>query len=232
MGGAASRGRLAQPVLLQRLTSILALVILGGIGAVVLPIAGLAPFVAALGVLGAGVALASVLVSRPGEGSGWAARIARRFGWNDAGTTDRGRLRSAMRDGLGLGLVFHGASLLLALLLVHAVDPGATEQPGTVLAALAVARLTLAVPISPNGIGIQEGALTILFVQLGLPAETALAAALLNRLAFLVTGAVGVVCLAAPSDAASAIVGGSAVPGPGPSSVSSTRASSARAGSS
>jgi uncharacterized membrane protein YbhN (UPF0104 family) len=127
-------------------------------------------------------------------------RLGRIFGWTGA-TVSRGRLRSAVRDGIGLGLVFHGAGLLLGLVLVRAVDAEAVVQPSLVLAALAVARLSLAVPIAPNGIGIQEGVLAILFVQLGLPAESAIAAALLNRLAFLLTAAVGAISLAVPRGA-------------------------------
>jgi len=99
-----------------------------------------------------------------------------------------------VRDGFGLGLVFHGVSLALGLLLVAAVDPATAGRPVEVLAALAVARLSLAVPISPNGLGIQEGALGLLFVQLGLEPEVALAALLLNRVAL-----VGAVLLGAVS---------------------------------
>ena len=110
-------------------------------------------------------------------------------------------MRSAVRDGFGLGLLFHGSSLLLGLVLVRAVDPVASAQPWLVLGALAVARLSLAVPLSPNGIGIQEGLLAILFVQLGLPADVAIAAALLNRLGFVATAAVGLLCLIAPASA-------------------------------
>ena len=52
------------------------------------------------------------------------------------------------------------------------------------------------VPISPNGIGIQEGAPAIPFVQLRLPPDVALAAALLNRLALLLTAGMGATALA------------------------------------
>ena len=97
--------------------------------------------------------------------------------------------------------MFHAISLLLGLALVRAVDPAAAAQPWPVVGALAVARLSLAVPISPNGIGIQEGLLTLLFVQLGLPADTAIAAALLNRFGFLLTAAVGAAALVSPGAA-------------------------------
>src|SRR6185295_3727965 len=106
-----------------------------------------------------------------------------------------------IRDGFGLALLFHTVSLVLGLVLVRAVDADATRDPWIVLGALAVARLSLAVPISPNGIGIQEGLLAILFVQLGLPADTAIAAALLNRLGFLLTAAVGAAALVSPGAA-------------------------------
>ena len=99
-------------------------------------------------------------------------------------------MTSIVRDGLGLALIFHALSIGLAAALVTAVDPGAgIGLP--VLGAIAIARLSLAVPISPNGIGLQEGLLGLLFVQLGMAPEVALAASLLNRLALVATAALG-----------------------------------------
>jgi uncharacterized membrane protein YbhN (UPF0104 family) len=189
----ASRSQLAQPVLLQRLTSVIALVCLGVAGGMVLPIPWLRPYLLPTVVIGGTVGLLGAALVRA-DTSGWLGRAVRRLGWSSNATPGT-RLRSAIRDGLGLGLVFHAASLVLGLVLVRAVDPSATEAPWLVLGALAVARLSLAVPISPNGIGVQEGLLAVLFVQLGLPAETAIAAALLNRLGLLLTAAVGAVAL-------------------------------------
>jgi glycosyltransferase 2 family protein len=194
--GGASRAQLAQPVLLQRLTSVVALVCLGVAGGMVLPIPWLRPYLLPAVVIGGTVGLLGGALVRP-DTSGWLGRAVRRLGWSSHATPGT-RLRSAIRDGLGLGLVFHGASLVLGLVLVRAVDASATEAPWLVLGALAVARVSLAVPISPNGIGVQEGLLAVLFVQLGLPAETAIAAALLNRLGFLLTAAVGAIALLAP----------------------------------
>ena len=197
VGGAASRAQLAQPVLVQRLTSIVALVCLAVLGAFALPIAGRGVFVAAVVLFGAVVAAVSLAVASPAAAPTWARRIADRLGWGAAGTSSsRGRLRSAVRDGFGLGLVFHAVSVLLGLALVRAVDSTISAEPAHVLGALAVARLSLAVPLSPNGIGVQEGVLAVLFVQLGLPADLALAAALLNRLGMIATAFVGLASLA------------------------------------
>jgi len=204
VGTGADRSRLAQVVLLQRLTSVVAIACLAAAGGAALPIAWLRPFVLAAVALGGAVGVLAVAIVRPVPAVGWLERLARRLGWS---TQPAPRpLRSVIQDGLGLGLVFHGASLLLGLVLVRAVDADALAQPVLVLGALAVARLSLAVPISPNGIGIQEGLLAVLFVQLGLPAETALAAALLNRLGFLITAAVGAVALAAQGQTRQATV--------------------------
>jgi uncharacterized membrane protein YbhN (UPF0104 family) len=201
VGAEASRAQLAQPVIVQRLTSVAAIVCLGVAGGIALPIPSLRPFLVVAAIVGAIAAATSVaIVGRVAVG-GWIDRLARRLGWNGAQAWSASALRSAARDGFFLGVVFHAISLLLGLALVRAVDPEAASQPGVVLGALAVARLSLAVPISPNGIGIQEGLLTVLFVQLGLPADTALAAALLNRLGFLLTAAVGAAALVSPGAA-------------------------------
>jgi uncharacterized membrane protein YbhN (UPF0104 family) len=199
LGQGAGRVRLAQAVLVQRITSVLAILCLGAIGALALPIAGLGSFLAGVAVVGAIFACCFVAVLRLGSGPAWLGALARRVGWGSDGTPRTGRIRSALFDGIGLGLVFHAMSLCLGLLLVRAVDPAASADPLVVLGALAVARVSLAVPISPNGIGVQEGLLAILFVRLGLPAETAIAAALLNRLGFLATAGIGLIGLAWPA---------------------------------
>ena len=191
-----SRSRLAVPVVAQRLTSIGALLVLGFIGALLLPIDGLGSFAALLLVLVSGLAaVVAAVATRSGRVPGPMRRVLDRLGFATVADPPRDWMSTVLRDGLGLGLVFHGASLLLGLVLVAAVDPAAASRPVDVLAALAVARLSLAVPISPNGIGIQEGALTLLFVQLGLSPDTALAAALLNRIALVVTAAIGSLAL-------------------------------------
>ncbi|HLA65369.1 MAG TPA: lysylphosphatidylglycerol synthase domain-containing protein, partial [Candidatus Saccharimonadales bacterium] len=67
---------------------------------------------------------------------------------------------------------------------------------------LAVARLSILIPFSPSGLGFQEGALAMLFVGIGLPADVALAAALLNRIALVMTTLLGFGLLVSRTDAA------------------------------
>ena len=198
----AAVGRLTRVVVVQRLTSLAAVAYLGVVGALALPIDGLGPFVVLVGMLGATLAVAVVfLSSSPGRMAGLAGSMLRQLGLDDAGTF-QGRLRSALVDGFGFGLAFHLTSLVLGFLLVAAVDPAvAGGQPIVVLASLAVARLSLALPITPNGIGVQEGLLGVLFIQLGLAPETAIAAALLNRLALLLAAGLGALSLASSEQA-------------------------------
>lgn len=204
------RGRMARPVVIQRLTSILALVVLGALGALALPIEGLTPFVLILGLVGAVSAVLVVAIATGfGIQSGPIAVLAGRLGLvSDA--PSRRALASALRDGFALGVVFHAASLLLGLILVAAVDRSVLDQPAAILGALAVARLSLAIPLSPNGLGIQEGTLAVVFVQLGLPAEVALAASLLNRVAFLLTAVLGSIVLMSRTDRPDTVWPGSA----------------------
>jgi uncharacterized protein (TIRG00374 family) len=96
---------------------------------------------------------------------------------------------AAVAAGLVLGVAFHAAAIACTFILVLSVQPSAPVLP--VLAALAVARLALSVPISPSGLGIQEAALIVLFAGIGLEAEVALAAMLLGRVALLATTALG-----------------------------------------
>ena len=74
---------------------------------------------------------------------------------------------------------------------VLVVALGGSGDAGPVLASIAIARLSILIPLSPSGLGFQEAALTVLFLQIGLTAELALATALLNRLALLGTMALG-----------------------------------------
>jgi uncharacterized membrane protein YbhN (UPF0104 family) len=209
VGAEAGRAQLAQPVLVQRLTSVVAIVCLAVTGGLFLPIPGLGPFLLVAAAIGVILAVVSVAAVGPARDRGLVGRLLRRLGWASTAIPARERLRGAIRDGFGLGLLFHATSLVLGLVLVRAVDADASADPWIVLGALAVARLSLAIPISPNGIGIQEGLLAILFVQLGLPADAAIAAALLNRLGFLLTATVGALLLVSPSHA-----GGMPVPRP------------------
>jgi uncharacterized membrane protein YbhN (UPF0104 family) len=167
----------ALPVLVQRGTSFLGLAGLGTAGLLLLPSA------AGIGapLLVGGVVLAVVLGIPVGL-------LLRRRTIPLTGLP-RPALPRALAVGLGLALVFHAAAIVLSYLLVVAVEPGAGSL--AVIGAIAIARLAIAIPLSPSGIGFQEGALALMFVSLGLRAETAVAASLLGRLSLLSTGAVG-----------------------------------------
>jgi len=188
----AERGAIAAPIVAQRVTSLAAMVALGGLAAAMLPIDG------SRWVDGALLVTAAMVVVALGVGArraGAAAALARRIGLDPALLASPAARASLLRDGLGLGLVFHATSLLLGLLLVSAVDPETVTRPGVVLAALALARLSLVFPLAPSGIGVQEGVLALLFVQLGLPPDSAIVGTLLNRLALLLTAALGSIAM-------------------------------------
>jgi uncharacterized membrane protein YbhN (UPF0104 family) len=201
---AGGRGGLAAAVVVQRLTSVGALLLLGGIGAVVVPIAEVRTFVGSLVVLCGVIGVVLVLVARrPISPGGAVGRAIERLGLRRTTGSRPGVATSIARDGFGLALVFHGLSIGLAAVLVTAVDSAAAGTIVPVLGAIAIARLSLAVPISPNGIGLQEGALSVLFVQLGLSPEVALAASLLNRAALVATAGLGWIALTLTSRASS-----------------------------
>jgi uncharacterized membrane protein YbhN (UPF0104 family) len=145
--------------------------------------------------------LAAVLILPPGRGTGLRHRLVRRFEGRTHGDESTPRARPVGRRlwrasliGFTAGLAFHLGSVLLTSLLVRAVDPGAISLQA--VSAVAVARLSLAVPISPSGLGFQEGALSVLFVGIGLSPETALAALLLGRISLLATTLIGAAALA------------------------------------
>jgi uncharacterized membrane protein YbhN (UPF0104 family) len=60
-----------------------------------------------------------------------------------------------------------------------------------VVAAIVVARLSLAIPILPSGLGANEAILAVLFTGLGLFPQAAIAGLLLGRVALLLTTLVG-----------------------------------------
>jgi uncharacterized membrane protein YbhN (UPF0104 family) len=145
----------------------------------------------------AGVAWLLLAPPRPlRAGRAW---LARRVGAESLPPSEERiqRLGRACAIGLAQGLAFHAGAIGLTWLLVLAVDPDlAAASPGpttpAILAALAVARLSMAVPIAPSGLGVQEGVAAALFALLGLAPETALAAMLCGRVALLITTLVGV----------------------------------------
>ena len=96
---------------------------------------------------------------------------------------------AALTNGTSLALAFHLGSIAMVYGIVVAL--GGSADPGPVMACIAIARLSILIPLSPSGLGFQEAALSVLFTQIGLSPELALATALLNRLALVGTMALG-----------------------------------------
>lgn len=168
-------GGAAQPIVVQRAMSYLA----------VLAVAAAAlMFAAQPG--GGGLTLAVAILVLPIIGLQFA-------GWIPA-LRDRPLFPGAVRIGLGYGVAFHVIGVALTYLLVLAVEPSAGSAAA--LAAVAVSRVAILVPLTPSGLGVQETVLAVLFVSIGLPAELALAASLLARLSLLLTTILGAAAVA------------------------------------
>ncbi|MEO8509993.1 MAG: lysylphosphatidylglycerol synthase transmembrane domain-containing protein [Chloroflexota bacterium] len=114
----------------------------------------------------------------------------------EAGAAHLPRRTLAMLAGIGLvsGLAFHAGSLALTWFLLAGVDPATATLP--VLAALTVARLSLAVPLTPSGVGIQEAVVVALVASFSGPTEAVLAGLLLARLSLVLTTILGATMLA------------------------------------
>jgi len=185
------------PVAGQRITSYLALLAIGACASFLVPL----PHAFALTMAIVGGALIALL------GLGWgvlrlvpearqrAAHLARRLGLVDLwAKTPRGRLLKGLSGGFALAVLFHGTSLLLTYVLVLSVSGRSDVFP--TLAALAMARLSMLLPFSVNGLGFQEGALTILLPQVGVASEAALAVSALSRLGLLLSIGFGIAAMA------------------------------------
>jgi len=179
------------PIVVQRVTSYLALSLVSLAALALLPYSASAlPIVLA----GAGLTLLSamvlVLVRKPHLFGGALRFLPQRMRPDLEGTSLSVRdWMAALTSGTSLALAFHLGSIAMVYLLVVAL--GGHAEAGPVLASIAIARLTILIPLSPSGLGFQEAALTVLFLQIGLTAEIALATAVLNRLALLGTMALG-----------------------------------------
>jgi uncharacterized membrane protein YbhN (UPF0104 family) len=195
------------PIVVQRATSYLAVSL---VGAAALVIAsrptGFAVGVTIGTVVLAGVALGVLSLVSVGPGRLRPVRD-RLLG---PGAPDRRRLAGGVGIGLALGVLFHAVGVGLTFLLVLSVDPSAATLAA--LAAVAVARVSLLIPLTPSGLGVQEAALALLFVGIGLPAESAIAASLLARLSLVLTAAIGAATILLPTGQA-AIAGGTASAG-------------------
>jgi uncharacterized membrane protein YbhN (UPF0104 family) len=102
------------------------------------------------------------------------------------------RAMSAFWPALGLSIAFHLASVSLMYSLL--VSVGETPSLLATLAALMVARAVSLLPVTPYGLGLQEGSLVLLLPTLGVSPESALAVSLLARLAMLLVIGIGFAC--------------------------------------
>jgi uncharacterized membrane protein YbhN (UPF0104 family) len=184
----------ALPVAVQRGTSFLSLSVLGlagllwlglssGIGSNGPPIAiGLAAAIAVV------VGLASIVLIAPPRwlrgrlGPTVLPRASGRVGRRIAGI------------GLATGAAFHAVAIVATWLILLATDRGLATP--AVLAAVAAARLSLAVPVSPSGIGVGEGVLAALVGASGGAAAPAVAGLLVTRLALVATTVIGATLIA------------------------------------
>jgi len=189
------------PIIVQRATTYVALSVIGvlGVAALALAQADTVPTSVILAALVLSLAIgvgAWILIAPPPRLRGLHARLVRLVGRTDEATGPVEAVGPAIAVGFGTGLLFHAIAIGLTLALVLAVDP--TVPVGPVVAALAVARLTLAIPLAPSGLGLQEGAVAVLFAGVGVDPAIGLAAMLLARLGLLLTTAVGVALLMSP----------------------------------
>lgn len=167
------------PVLVQRATSYMALALIAA--AALVPLSAAASWAGQLvaGALFVGIAVAAlpVVVLRVVRARGSMAEIPRQA------------LPGAIAVGIVLALALHSISIALTYVLLTAVANG--PLPLAAVFAVAVARLAIAFPLTPSGLGVQEGALSVAFAALGFDPAIALAGLLLSRCSLLITGAIG-----------------------------------------
>ena len=182
------------PIIVQRATSYLAVSVLGALGLLIASRPAAFTVGVVIGALALSVAvlgIASLILAGPGPLRALRERLL------GPGDLDRPGMAGAVGIGLSLGLVFHAVGIGLSYLLVLAVEPNAATVAA--LAAVAIARVSLLIPITPSGLGVQEAALAALFVGIGLPPESALAASLLARLSLVLTAAIGAGAMVFPA---------------------------------
>lgn len=179
-----------EPLIVQRATSYLALSLLAAAGLVVLSSASDGSLAIVLvGAVAAATLLAMTWLVLVPVGPAHALRTRLLAGLGQTDASDTPEPWPVLATGLASGLAFHGASIGLTWFVVLAVDPALATLP--MLAALTVARLSLALPISPSGLGVQEGALVAITVGIGLAVEPVLAALLVARVSTLLVALLG-----------------------------------------
>ena len=102
---------------------------------------------------------------------------------------------SALQKVLGLGIAFHLGSVGLMYALL--VSIGETPPFLSAIGMLLVARAISLLPVTPYGLGLQEGSLVLLLPGLGIGPESALAVSLLGRLGMILVVTIGLGCFLA-----------------------------------
>jgi uncharacterized membrane protein YbhN (UPF0104 family) len=202
-----------EPIVVQRATSYLGLSLLAVIGVVILSSASeLSRVIVLIGIAIAAllVAAAWLLLMPAGPLRGASDWLRRRVEGSavDAGGVHRevGPTLPLIVGGTLNGLLFHAGSVALTWMLVYAIDSQTPIWP--MLGAIAVARLSLAVPLSPNGLGVQEGTLAALVIAMHLAPQPALAAMLVARLSTILLAAVGVALMLGDRPRTGSVSGG------------------------
>ena len=196
------RSRVAATILIERLTGLLVMLGLSVIGLLILPLdlGGPVPHfvtVAGRGGLGGGGHLGSFharpLLGPAGDRPALPAGLCPdTFRLCPSGSGKRAR-PGLQRDGslgaLLYSLPFYGAMMLAQYCMLRAAGAD-VGMLAVVLGAPLVALVTL-LPITVNGLFLAEGAFVLIYASTGIPAEVALAAAILRRLVDLANSGLG-----------------------------------------
>jgi hypothetical protein len=185
--------RAAAPVAIQRITSFLTLGALGLAATAVIPVSPALRIsvIAMMVVLTAGLISLTVLMRSGGARGGRLYRLLPELPGGLSGQP--GQRRSQLTAGIITGLVFHIVSLWLALALLTSLTSDVHVPQA--LAALAITRLAILLPVSISGLGFQEAAAAVVFPAIGLPAEVGVAVAMLTRIGLLITVSMGAACM-------------------------------------
>ena len=189
--------RAAVPVAIQRITSFLALGLIGLAATAIIPVSPALRIsvIAMVALMVGGLVTMMAVMSSGAARENWLLRRLPRLPEELSGQP--GKRRAQLVAGIVSGLAFHLVSLSLALVLLTSL--GADFQPIEALAALAIARLAILLPVSISGLGFQEAAAAVVFPAIGLPAEVGVAVSMLTRIGLILTVATGVACMASPA---------------------------------
>ena len=196
------RGKVAASILVERLTGLLVMLCLSALGLLLLPLelgGGLTLVLGLAGMIGLAAAVAAVLfmplrfvavlaLLEPHlpEAARWPVRHAHRVA---TGMIGRECSPAAICQAVLYSLPFYGAMMLAQYCMLRAVGAD-VGMLAVVLGAPLVALVTL-LPITINGLFLAEGAFVIIYASTGIPAEVALAAAMLRRLVDLANSGLG-----------------------------------------